>query len=80
MHKSFDQRLTQLEFVECDSCRSKPGSPQLCGGCRHNRAVISSFQRLTPAPVAEAWLKYDKEGCRSVTVVCHDPYCKVHGR
>lgn len=28
------------EFMECDTCRAKPGSPYLCKGCLHNRDVI----------------------------------------
>jgi len=32
------------EFMECDICRQKPGSPYLCIGCLHNRKVIN---RLT---------------------------------
>lgn len=32
-----------LEFVECDTCRAKPGSPTLCRGCVVNRAVIESL-------------------------------------
>lgn len=32
------------EFIECDTCRAKPGSPTLCKGCLHNRGTIS---RLT---------------------------------
>ena len=31
----------RARFVECDSCRAKPGSPLLCAGCIHNREVIS---------------------------------------
>lgn len=30
-------------FIECDTCRAKPGSPALCAGCLHNRRVISTF-------------------------------------
>lgn len=32
--------LANLDFVECDSCRSKPGTPALCASCLHNREVI----------------------------------------
>lgn len=32
-----------LEFVECDTCRALPGTPPLCGGCLHNRAVIAQL-------------------------------------
>jgi len=32
------------KFLECDTCRVKLGSPTLCKGCLHNRALIG---RLT---------------------------------
>lgn len=28
------------EFMKCDGCRIKPGSPILCAGCLNNRMVI----------------------------------------
>ena len=31
------------EFLECDTCRAKPGSPDLCKGCLHNRALIEKL-------------------------------------
>lgn len=37
--------LPQLDFMECDSCRAKPGTPPLCRGCFHNRELISSLKR-----------------------------------
>lgn len=33
----------ELEFVECDTCRAKPGSPYLCEGCLHNRAAMDTL-------------------------------------
>ena len=35
-----------LEFMECDTCRAKPGSPVLCVGCLHNRVAIGRLQEL----------------------------------
>lgn len=35
----------RLEFMECDTCRAKPGSPPLCRGCLHNRNVIGAFNQ-----------------------------------
>ena len=32
-----------IEFMECDTCRAKAGSPIICKGCLFNRDVI---QRL----------------------------------
>jgi predicted HAD superfamily Cof-like phosphohydrolase len=45
------------EFIECDACRSKPGSPSLCAGCLHNRSVIEHLSRKdgTPAPINNEW-------------------------
>lgn len=38
--------MVDLDFMECDSCRAKPGSPLLCKGCLHNRNVISKLIKL----------------------------------
>lgn len=32
-----------LRFIECDTCAALPGTPPLCAGCLHNRAVISAY-------------------------------------
>lgn len=37
--------MNELEFMECDSCRKKPGSPYLCEGCLHNRNAIYELQQ-----------------------------------
>ena len=34
-----------LEFMECDTCRAKPGCPVLCHGCLHNRAAINNLRK-----------------------------------
>lgn len=34
------------KFMECDTCRAKPGSPPLCVGCLHNRTVIEESENL----------------------------------
>lgn len=31
----------EIEFTECDTCRAKPGSPDLCEGCLKNRKAIA---------------------------------------
>ena len=33
-----------LEFMECDTCRAKVGSPVLCAGCVNNRRLINNIQ------------------------------------
>ncbi len=37
--------LPTFEFIECDACREKPGSPILCNSCLNNRAAIGSLKR-----------------------------------
>ncbi len=32
------------DFMECDTCRSKSGTPPLCTGCLHNRATIAELK------------------------------------
>ena len=37
------------KFIECDTCRAKPGSPTLCRGCLHNREIIEAYQEQLKA-------------------------------
>lgn len=48
------------DFVECDSCRAKPGSPTLCYGCLNNRDLINRRQSK-PAQHTESWEKTWRE-------------------
>lgn len=32
------------EFIECESCRAKPGSPELCQSCFQNRTAIAHWK------------------------------------
>lgn len=34
----------RFEFVECDACASRPGSPSLCAGCLANRHVVGKLR------------------------------------
>lgn len=52
----FDPRVTPYEyacvavpdeFMACDSCRAKPGSPTLCVGCLHNRQAIEDMRKAS---------------------------------
>lgn len=61
----------QRDFMECDNCRAKPGSPTLCQGCLHNRRVMNNLreeikgletvygvamqQRTFPVPFEDHW-------------------------
>jgi hypothetical protein len=42
---SFQHPEFKGEFMECDTCRAKPGMPDLCHGCLHNREVIFELKR-----------------------------------
>ena len=35
----------EWEFIECDTCKVKPGSPTLCAGCLNNRQAISALSK-----------------------------------
>lgn len=45
------------DFVECDTCRAKPGTPPLCAGCLHNRRLIGWLRAaLKPfSELADTW-------------------------
>ncbi len=36
----------EYKFIECDTCRAKPGSPPLCYGCLHNRDIIGKLSEI----------------------------------
>ena len=38
--------MIEADFVECDTCRVKPGAPVLCGGCLANRRTIGALQAI----------------------------------
>lgn len=38
-----------LGFMECDTCRAKPDTPDLCLGCLHNRAAIERLKEWRQA-------------------------------
>jgi hypothetical protein len=42
------------EFMECDTCRRKHGSPTLCSGCLHNRSHILRLQTALKIATDEA--------------------------
>ena len=41
------------EFIECDTCRAKPGTPTLCAECLRRRAIWSAGEvaRVPPKPI-----------------------------
>jgi hypothetical protein len=47
-----------LEFMECETCSAKPGSPTLCAGCLHNRSLI---EKLTDKMTSGRTKSYDSE-------------------
>jgi hypothetical protein len=36
-------------FMQCDTCRAKPGTPYLCSGCLSNRKAIDALKRKLAA-------------------------------
>ncbi len=45
------------EFIECDICRVKPGSPTLCSSCLSNRQTISDLRALINSPEIKDFIK-----------------------
>lgn len=41
--------VEHYDYMECDACRAKPGAPDLCRGCLHNRTLF--FSLLAPIPM-----------------------------
>lgn len=41
--------MSATEFVECATCASKPGSPELCSSCQRNRAALQRLANLDKA-------------------------------
>jgi len=36
--------MKNIEFMECEDCRSKSGTPTLCESCIHNRDIIEHLK------------------------------------
>ncbi len=36
--------MKKQEFMECQTCRVKPGSPELCTSCLHNRSLVEKLK------------------------------------
>ena len=47
-HEGMDtpKEIEELEFDECDYCRSKPGSPQLCKDCLWRRMFVNKHNEI----------------------------------
>ena len=43
----------RCEWVQCDTCAAKSGSPILCGGCRANRWLFSELNRINKEMLAK---------------------------
>lgn len=46
-----NQNESPPEFVECDECAAKPGSPELCDDCLKRRAEFEATRKVNPGPV-----------------------------
>jgi hypothetical protein len=53
------------DFVECDACAAKTGSPTLCNGCLHNRVaaakLIQELDKLRVDPRSAAGMSKEQE-------------------
>jgi hypothetical protein len=47
-----EPEASKPQFMECDACRAKAGSPTLCAGCLHNRRVIGQLSAPPVSPTA----------------------------
>lgn len=45
-----------LDFMECDTCRAKPGTPVLCAGCLHNRAALGKASMAFEVMMRRGWM------------------------
>ncbi len=36
--------MESFQFIECETCKAKPGSPELCASCLNNRSVIDKLK------------------------------------
>ena len=37
------KEVARRQFQECENCAAKPGMPQLCPACLHNREIVSDL-------------------------------------
>lgn len=69
------------EFVECPTCRAKPGSPELCRECLERRELHGVLEELRRMPGLLLLPKIQR-----IITLCPtckgtpDPECKEHGR
>jgi hypothetical protein len=44
--------MSDADFMECATCRAKPGAPLLCQACLHNRRLVgelrTEIERMRP--------------------------------
>jgi len=67
-----------MDFMECDDCTKKPGSPQLCPACLNNRSVIETLKKQLTEKEEE--IKIDNNLLSDKNRLLHSiPECPVHG-
>lgn len=59
----------EFEFMECEECSVKPGSPPLCTSCLHNRRAIQQLAALRGALGKIAAETLPRKRFRSFTVM-----------
>lgn len=59
--------MKDLEYQECASCAAKPGAPELCPACLHNRVVVEALKAKIEIVEAE----------RDAWKICYEIYAGV---
>lgn len=67
------------QFIECPTCRAKPGSPALCPECLERRELHTLLTKLRNTPLVSHLLVSDLRICQSCRGT-PNPECKEHGR
>ena len=72
---------TKEEFMECDTCRAKPGTPILCRGCLHNRSAMmeASKSQWQDEPTGDGWHWIEGGGAREVVKIKGKWMCEGAG-
>lgn len=72
---------TRRTFVECDSCRAKPGSPALCRECLERREMYSVLEYIRNGNFfLNKRVKLLIKFCEHCKDGMADLYCPEHGR
>lgn len=72
--ESLLEKVAPEEFKECDTCIVKPGSPQLCSGCFHNRTIIDAYNQK----ITQTKEKTVRESFKDIMIKLHYSYSEPY--